>query len=51
MFDLDAEVNMVFRVLYEKEAILLLKTTDSDGTKIFLNVAGVKVRAERYNRR
>jgi hypothetical protein len=51
MFDLAAEAKMVFRVLWEKGAILPLKTTDSDGTKIFLNVAGVKVRAERYNRR
>jgi hypothetical protein len=51
MCDLGADAKMVFRVLSREEAILLRKVADFCGPKIFLSGAGVKPRAERYNRR
>jgi hypothetical protein len=50
MFELDAEAAMAFRVLGDEAAILPRKAAESGSPKIFLIVAGVKLRAQRYNR-
>ena len=51
MFKLDAKAQMVFRVLRRVGAISQRKVAESGAVKIFLKGAGVKQRAERYNRR